>query len=296
MFSHIQSPRLENIGKIDQSFVEQGDFQDPGKIFNSAVAFIATLLVMTLLLSSCAALDFVVATPEPPTGTPLPSPTYDWFPVSDTPTIKPLITLTATPEMRPGLGRILLTDDFSNSGLWSLAVSDQASADIEDKRLTIGVQPGTYMLSLRRDRTFDDFYAEITAQPSLCKDGDDYGLLVRGTSVAHYRFVLSCNGMVKADRASLEERHVLQEAVPSGDVPAGAPGEVRIGLWAVGTEMRLFLNGKYQFEIRDANYGSGLIGVFVRAAGDTPATVSFSDLSIRQVTASNPPPSAMPNQ
>ena len=38
--------------------------------------------------------------------------------------------------MRPGLGSTLLTDDFSDSSIWDLAASDEASANIEDNRLT----------------------------------------------------------------------------------------------------------------------------------------------------------------
>jgi hypothetical protein len=180
----------------------------------------------------------------------------------------------------------MLSDDFSDPDLWNVAVSAQASAAIQDKRLTIAVQPGVYMISQRRELVFDDFYAEITARPSLCRSGDDYGLLVRGTSVAYYRFALSCNGTARAERAvylRVEERHSLQEAIPSGDVPPGAPGEVKIGVWAVGDEMRLFLNDRFQFSIVDATYPNGLIGVFARSAGDTPVAVTFSDLTVREV-------------
>ncbi len=172
--------------------------------------------------------------------------------------------------------------------------SDQASVGLEANQLTIGVQPGVYMLSLRRDRTFEDFYAQVTARPSLCRNGDEYGLLVRGTSVAQYRFVLSCNGTVRADRASLEERHLLQEPVPSGDVPPGAPGEIRIGVWAAGEEMRLFLNDRFQFTIRDGNYSNGWIGVFARSAGDTPVTVAFSDLEVDQISYLSPTETPLP--
>jgi hypothetical protein len=124
--------------------------------------------------------------------------------------------------------------------------------DIKDNQITLGVQSGTYVVTLRDDRVFSDFYAEIKAKPILCRDGDEYGLLVRGTAVAHYRFVLACNGLVRADRASVEERHILQDYVLSGDVPPGAPSEVNIGVWAVGDEMQLFLND-------DSTYNPGLI-------------------------------------
>ena len=58
-------------------------------------------------------------------------------------------------------------------------------------------------------------------------------------------------GEVRAERVNGGVRLPLQDPVPSGDAPLGAPGEVRIGVWAVGGDMRLFFNGRYQFGILD---------------------------------------------
>ena len=253
-------------------------------------------LVLAYLAAGCAALEFSIPTPIPPSDTPSPSPTIDWFPASPTAIVQALATKSTPHEILPNFGRILLTHNFANPKTWSLATSDQVSAAINDNQIILGVQPGAYMVSLRDDRVFSDFYVEIKAKPILCRDGDDYGLLVRGTTVAHYRFVLACNGSVRVDRASVEERHVLQDYVQSGDVPPGAPGEVRIGIWAAGDEMQLFLNDRYQFTVQDANYRSGLIGVFVRADGDTPATVAFSDLIVREVLPGNIELTPTPNR
>jgi hypothetical protein len=151
--------------------------------------------------------------------------------------------------------------------------------------LTLAAKPGEYMLSLRGEPVLGDFYVEVTARPSLCRGTDDYGVLVRATAVAYYRFALECNGTVRAERAvytRIEEEHPLQEPLPSGDAPPGAPGQVRIGVWAVGDELRLFLNDRFQFSIVDANYASGLVGVFARSTGETAVTVSFSELSVRE--------------
>jgi hypothetical protein len=186
--------------------------------------------------------------------------------------------------MRPGLGDVFLTDRLSRSSLWDTATSDEGSAKIDDNRLNLSAKGGIYMVSLRQELVVNDFYAEITARPGLCRGDDTYGFLVRANAVAYYRFGLSCNGMVSAERVSGAKRQVLQAPVLSGDAPPGAPGEVRIGVWAVGNEMRLFLNGRYQFSVSDANYASGTLGVFVNAAGPTAATVSFSDLSVQEVS------------
>ena len=242
-------------------------------------------LILMSLLSSCAQLDAMLATPIPVTATETPPPTATiiWFPPSVTPTLIALSTKAPTPEMRPGLGKALITDDFSSSAYWDIAASNQASANIKNNRLTLSVQSDVYMLSLRNDLVLTDYYAEITARPSLCRAEDSYGLLVRASATNYYRFALSCNGTARAERISGGTRLILQQPLPSGDVPPGAPGQVRIGVWAVGREMRLFLNGRYQFTISDPSFPSGALGVFVRSVGETPAVVSFSDLQIQAV-------------
>jgi len=247
--------------------------------------FQCTALATVLLLTSCAALDAINATPipTPPTETPLPTPTINWFPATATPTLGVFSTNPPTQELRPGLGEVLLTDDFSDTSLWDLAVSDEASAAIENNRLTLAAQSGVYMFSFRHDTFLNDYYAEITAQINLCRGNDDYGLLIRANAVTYYRFALSCNGTARIDRLSNGTRLNLQSPLPSGDIPPGAPGEVRIGVWAVGPEMRLFLNGRYQFSISEPSYPGGTIGVFVNSAGDTATIVSFANLIVQSV-------------
>lgn len=244
------------------------------------------LLATLFLMTSCSALDANLAPSilVVQTETPFPSPTFAWFPASATPTPQVFITQAATPERRPGLGDVFLTDKISEPSLWDTAASDEASAEIARNRLNLAVQSQVYMTSLRHDLILNNFYAEITAHPGLCRAEDTYGFLVRANAVAYYRFSLSCHGMAGVERVSGPKRQVLQSLTPSADVPPGAPGEVRIGVWAVGTEMRLFLNGHYQFSVTDANYATGTVGVFVKSAGSTAAAVSFSDLSVQEVT------------
>ena len=238
-----------------------------------------------LLLTACSGigLDAVTATPRPPTPTPLQTSTPVWFPATATLTPQPVRTQPPTPEMLTGLGSVIATDDFSRFSTWDTAASDQGSASISRDRLTLAVQPGDYLISLQRNIVAGNFYAEITARPSLCRGADEYGFLVRANAATFYRFSLTCNGQAHAERISLQERHDLHEPVLSGDVPPGAPGEVRIGVWAAGPELRLFLNERFQFSFTDLNLSSGTLGVFARAAGDTPVTVTFSDLEVRAV-------------
>jgi len=195
--------------------------------------------------------------------------------------------------MRTGIGDEIIHDRFSYASSWDVAASDKGSAAIKDNRLTLAVQSGVYLVSLRHNLVVNNFYAEITASPSLCRGNDSYGLLVRANAVAYYRFAIHCNSMVSAERISVGTRQILQEPIPSGDAPPGAPGEVRIGLWAGGDEMRLFLNGRFQFSVTESNYPAGTIGVFAHAAGNNAMTVTFTNLEVKEV--SYRPPTNTPN-
>jgi hypothetical protein len=197
------------------------------------------------------------------------------------------------PEMNPGIGAEALSDDFSDDSVWDTATSNQASAAISKNRLTLVVQPGYYLASMRHTLIVSDFYAEIDARPSLCRGEDNYGLVVRGIGSSFYRFVIACNGQIRAERISGGTRLSIHEPVPSGDAPP-APGQVRIGVWAVGGDMRLFLNGRYQFSVMEGTFHSGGLGVYVRSAGETPTTVTFSDLKVYDVDYTPPTKTPIP--
>jgi hypothetical protein len=195
--------------------------------------------------------------------------------------------------MSPGIGLLILSDDFSEASIWDTAVSDNGSAAVDNHLLSLVVQPGYYLSSMRREAPLSDFYAEITARPSLCRGEDNYGVIVRGVGSSFYRFVLTCNRQVRAERVNGGTKLPLQQPLSSGDAP-GAPGEVRIGIWAVGSEMRLFLNGQYQFSTIDPSFRTGAFGVYVRSTGDTPVTVTFSDLQVRDVHYTLPTSTPLP--
>ncbi len=150
------------------------------------------------------------------------------------------------------------------------------------------MEPGVSVASLRRDINLGNFYAEITARIGLCRAEDSYGIIIRDIGNSFYRFVLSCDRMIHVERVKSSTRLIIFNPVTSGDVPPGAPGEVQIGIWAVGSEMRLFLNGRYQFSVSEKTFPSGAFGVFAQSKGDTPVTVTFSDLKVYDVNYSAP--------
>ena len=225
-----------------------------------------------------------------PTDTPLPpsatsTPTIVWFPPTATPTLYPTPEPLPTEDMRPGIGAIIYQDDFTDPETWSLATSPLGSIALGLNELTIVINAeNTYLYSVREEWNISDFYLELTASPSMCRELDEYGMLLRFNSAGDfYRFSLSCNGQVRLDRIYQGKASSPQPWLVSYAVPPGAPSSSRLGVWAVGNEMRFFVNNYYQFTISDPLLLSGSVGVFARSTIDWPLTVNFSDLVIYSV-------------
>lgn len=259
-----------------------------------APSIMLTILIY-LALSACAPTQTrPLPAPATQTSTPTPTATVQWFPPTFTPTPRNLKHPTATPFPKPGIGKTLLEDDFTSASAWNTVSADEGSVSVSRNRITIAVkQPGIYLLSLREEPLVSDFYAEISAHPALCRGGDSYGLLFRASSASSYRYALACDGTVRLERMSFSRARVIQPPTLSGDVPPGSPGDVRLGVWVAGSEMRFFLNGRYQFSAVDVNLSAGTLGVFVQSSpANSATTVTFSDLVVQSVGYVSPTPTS----
>ncbi|MEA3349726.1 MAG: hypothetical protein U9Q82_03810 [Chloroflexota bacterium] len=227
--------------------------------------------------------------PHFPTETPTPAdtatPTVIWFPSTQTPTTVATVIHSPTPESRPGVGAILMSDGFYLPTEWTLQNTASTSISVGGNELTLALsQPKGYIYSIQEGALFSDFYAEITASTNLCSGLDEYGMLIRYNSPSNfYRFSLSCNGQIRLDRVYAGTPSSPQAWMPSTSVPSAAPSISRLGVWAAGDEMRFFVNDQYQFSVSDSLFPSGALGVFIRSGGETAVTVSFSDLVVRSV-------------
>jgi hypothetical protein len=249
--------------------------------------YILIFLLLILIFSAClpapATVSFATDTPspQPPTETP----TIVWFPPTATFTLYPTIIITPTADMRSGIGDILLEDQFDDPTQWSLYSTDGGSIAFGKNEITIVIsKEREYFFSVRKRGEFDDFYVEITASPNMCREEDEYGMLLRASpNEDYYRFSLSCDGRVRLDRIYQSQASSPQPWIASGAVPPGAPSKSRLGVWAVGDEMRFFVNDEYQFTASDPLLGIGRIGIFARSTSDYSLTVNFTDLVVREI-------------
>jgi hypothetical protein len=250
---------------------------------------ILLVFLISGLVSACSISPATTPTVLPSKETPIPSatitPTTVWFPPTITPTQFPTPIISPTEDMLPDIGAILLEDDFSTQTGWTLSQSEKGSVAYGNNELTIAIgETNAYLFSIRETPIFTDFYLEITAQPNLCRDLDEYGVLFRvSPTIDYYRFSLSCDGQVRLDRVNGGQASSPQPWILSGAVPPGAPSTSRIGISAVGAEMSFFVNDQYQFTINDPLLTAGGVGVFARSTNNQAVTVNFSSLIIYEV-------------
>ena len=210
------------------------------------------------------------------------TPTVIWFPPTNTPTAFPTPIVTPTVDMRPALGKILFEDDFSQANAWTTGQSTDGSVALGKNELTIAIaETNAYLYSIREEPALSDYYLEITANTSLCRGLDEYGVLFRvSPAMDYYRFSLSCDGQVRLDRVVNGQASSPQPWMMSGAVPPGAPSSTLIGIAAMGDELSFFVNGHFQFSVHDPLLSVGGVGVFARSANKMAVTVNFSQLVI----------------
>lgn len=250
------------------------------------------VLMVVLLgsLSACASPE-IEPTPLDPTGTATTTPTLaatiDWFPATATPTLKPTQMIEPTPEMHPGVGSILIDDLFSSPGSeWRTGAFSSGNITLLNGSLTLAIQQSkASLLSLEAKNVVRDFYLETTINGGLCKSKDVYALVVRAVSeYNYYRFLVDCQGNARAERVRDGATTLMQDWIPTG-IPPGTPLDVNLGVWVLGTEMRLFANQAFVFSVKDPVFTEGTIGVFARAEADSPVTIRFSEMKVYEVDA-----------
>jgi hypothetical protein len=115
-----------------------------------------------------------------------------------------------------------------------------------------------------------DVYLEGTFQPQACSGQDRFGLMVRAPNVnSAYLFGVACDGRYTFMEWNGIDYAPLINWTASDAVPQGGGQPVRLGVWAEGTQFRLYVNGRYVTEVTDDTTANGTFGLFI-GAGNTP--------------------------
>jgi len=221
--------------------------------------------------------------PDTPTATVTPTPTIVWFPSTATPTALPTQVRTPTPELKPGLGEVLLEENFSDEDDWVIREIENGRVTLSNERMTLALnQPDGFIYAYLFDLFLKDFYAEITASPNFCQQEDEYGLMVRvtGSRLDHYRLAVSCSGQARALRVINNRGNTIQDWEKRPYIPVNFPSQSKLGVWMQGTTLRFFVNDMLVYELTDAVIRQGAFGIYVFGGGGGTISVNFSDLVI----------------
>lgn len=231
--------------------------------------------------------------------TALPTQPVNWFPATSTPTSFPHATPTASPVAQSDLGALLSDQELNIANNWSGIEPDSDSPNKiiwDDNALYFAVnQPPISLYSLNKNLFVTNFYAEVSFLVNRCSPNDTYGLsfLAANEKFAN-RFVLRCDGYVRATQVRDQLTIPLQGWELSGMAPPGAPGVVKAAVWSYKGEMRFFLNDQIQFSVSDKYYQSGGIGFFVEAKDPAGMNIKIQDLKVFELMAPVPTIQATP--
>jgi hypothetical protein len=217
------------------------------------------------------------------------TPTIVWFPSTATAMTAVPQTPTPNPAANPSFGSEIFSDAFTQAGAWQNLQAANGLVSISDGALTLAVKKTpAAMAVVRQDTQYSNFYLETTVKRvALCKSDDEIGLLFRVSGEqSFYRLLVNCQGLISLQQVVGGTPAVLIAWTASEQIPAGLWKSFTLGVWTYGQVIRIYVNDQLQAEAVRDTFKSGGIGYFARAAGDTPLTVSFSDLTIYQVSSS----------
>lgn len=269
---------------------------DAGFRFGSLLS----LLLVLLLAAGCIRITPSEDTPVPtPQDTATPTPTIVWFPPTPTPTPAPTRETQPTPFSGPVHGEVLFSEAFKDPAAWSL---DQMQPDVS------GIAKGYLTLAITSEKASlfsfyqgkyslpNDYFLQVSLEPSLCKGEDQYGVLFRSPGKqSFYRLLITCSGNIALQRVSGGQVAYLQNWTRSGQILSGGLLKITVGIEARGKNLQIFINDQHQFTVQDSMFSEGSIGVYAKSAGDTPLTVKYSDLSVYALELKSFPTPAAPS-
>jgi hypothetical protein len=128
-----------------------------------------------------------------------------------------------------------------------------------------------------------DLYLEGTFKVGDCTGQDRYGLFVRGTipesNPIGYLFGLTCDGRYSLRSWDGEEFTQLISWTASDKIQAGSGSTNRVGFYARGDRLILFVNSNRLAEINDDTHSEGKFGLFIGAAQTPNFTVEVEKIS-----------------
>lgn len=206
-----------------------------------------------------------------------------------TPTVTPTPTQTATAtppagDPRASLGAPTWQEDFADANDWALYEDDLVRFELgEGELLMTAFNANFYTGWMLSWRSIDDFYIEMSAQPETCSGRDAFGLMFRAESGDNgyegYLYGADCDGNVSLRTWDGEAFDTVRPWTPAPGLAPVAGALHRLGVWAEGSTIKLYVDGAQVAELGDTTYDEGIFGVFVSAAKTENFTVRVPEMA-----------------
>ena len=205
-----------------------------------------------------------------PLATQPPSPTPSATPEA-TPTPPPTPTPTTNPsDPALSLGDPTWKDSLDTAKNFYLFENDQTKVEAEDGALALTGRNANGWLgwSLTYAQNPSDFYLEATFRTRTCAGSDLYGIVFRASKEnAGYFFGVTCDGRYNLTYRDLNndiQKELISMKAASA-IQAGSDQINRLGVFAQGDKISLYINGSLIDEVTDSTRSSGYFGAFVAA-------------------------------
>lgn len=242
---------------------------------------IGIILVIALLSAAC---QSVPAT-EPASEVSQPDATTETTSGATTEPLPPAaeITPTATPEADPRseLGSSAWGAVFDDgTETWYQFDNDQSKSELQGGKLVLTAKKANsfdaWTMSYPQ---FDDFYLEVVfTTGEQCAGKDRYGIFFRAPdNTQGYLYNVACDGSYQLRIWDGEQFTDLINWTVDGHIAKGPDVTQRLGVWAEGDHLVLYVNGFQVGEARDATFLDGTFGVNIAAVENAGFTVEVTE-------------------
>lgn len=249
---------------------------------NRILIILCTIFIAAVLISACAQPPSPESSPDTAPGEQATEeqpaqPTED--PEADESAPEANVTPTATPEADPRneLGSSTWGAVFEDgTETWFQYENEQAKSEVRDGKLVLTAKKANSFDAWTMSHPeLDDFYLEVVfTTGESCAGKDRYGILFRAPeNTMGYLYNVACDGSYQLRIWDGEQFTDLINWTVDASIAQGPEINQRLGVWAEGDRLVLYVNGFEVGEARDSTFSEGTFGVNIAAAETEGFTV-----------------------
>ena len=179
-------------------------------------------------------------------------------------------------------------DDFSNSKSgWGTGTDESSSVEYANEGLKMIVnQPFYVTWSTPSTDVYENVHIEVSVKNESADPQALFGIICdeQGSTASFYYVGVTREGYYGFVKSADGQDDVYLKEGNSDVISAAAPDSIRIGLDCGGGSLTLYVNGQQIDSVKDANYTSGVVGIFAGSDDEnTGTTVTFDDFVVTKL-------------